>query len=271
MLLTMTVMLGLTADTSAWVVVSRRSSVTRPQALELARTISTRLASEGVTLLPADDLTACSGKVPCLMQKGRAAKVDALVCIDVANVLDDQIVVLSVLSVEEDGRRVAQTQIEGAKGKFEAEAVAPIVPDLKKLLGLEAVAPPPPTPEPEPAPIVSAPPALTPSAVEAAPGPLVSTSARAPADSTSARRTLGIVSLALGAAGLLTGAGFGVVATGAAGERARICPTNPCSQQAAFDAYGRAATAQSAGLVAAGIGAGLFVLGAILFFSALDG
>ncbi|MBL8950268.1 MAG: hypothetical protein JNK82_05805, partial [Myxococcaceae bacterium] len=78
-------------------------------------------------------------------------------------------------------------------------------------------------------------------------------------------RTVGIITLALGGAGLITSAVFGGLATGAAGERAQLCPTNPCSQQAAFDAYGRASTAQSTGFAALGIGAALAVLGVILF------
>ncbi|MBL8956935.1 MAG: hypothetical protein JNK82_39545, partial [Myxococcaceae bacterium] len=182
MLLSMAVLMSLTADTSAWVVVSRRSGVTKPQSLEVVKAISSRLAAEAVNVLPADDLSACNGKVPCLMQKGRAAKADALVCVDVANVLDEQILVVSVLSVEEDGRRVAQVQVEGPKGKLDVEKIAPLLPELKVLLGLNEVAPPPPLPEPEPAPVVAAPaPVLTP--VDAAPGPLPAVSRAASSDS----------------------------------------------------------------------------------------
>src|SRR5688572_20827164 len=115
MILASLVAISLQADPTAWVAVSRRSGVSRAQALELARSISTRLTDSGLKahLLPAEDLSTCNGKVPCLMDKGRAAKVDAMICVDTGSVLDDQIVSVSVFSVEEDGKRIAQVQFEG--------------------------------------------------------------------------------------------------------------------------------------------------------------
>lgn len=261
MLLASIVAISLHADPTAWVTVSLRSGVSRAQALELARSISTRLAQADpkIRFLPAEDLSSCNAKVPCLMARGRAAKAEAMVCIETGNVLDDQIVNVSVLSVEEDGKRIAQVVFEGPRKQWDVERVDPLIPELKHLLGLDAIAPPPPAPEvaapllstvatPTPAPVTEAPPVIPPPSVQRS----------------TSRGPLGFAAVIAGAVGLTVAGSFGIVAVTSGSERTRLCPVDaPCSVQAAHDAWHRAALAQTGGWIATGVGAALLALGAV--------
>lgn len=156
----------------AWVVISQRSGVPAPRALELAQEVSSALSKAGVpsTIAPID-LSECKKKKPCLVEKGRTKGVTAMVLIEVGSVLGDGFGSVEAISVEEFGKRLATASAEGPdaslKSALAAKATATLVKPLKDLFGLkdkpvEPVKPPEPpkvvvTEPPPPAPpVVSA-------------------------------------------------------------------------------------------------------------------
>src|SRR5262249_11382901 len=102
----------------AWVVVTRRSGVARPAALELARTLSAALTQRGVpNPTPPDEAASCNAKVPCLVDLAQKKGVAVLVTVEAGSALDDVVLHCEALSVEEFGKKVSTFDFTGpAKG-----------------------------------------------------------------------------------------------------------------------------------------------------------
>src|SRR5438105_1017228 len=117
LLLTLAVSLQLGAAElrpEAWVVVTRRSGVAKPQALDFARAVSTTLAERGVpTPTPVDDATSCAAKVPCLMDLAQKKGVSVLVAVEAGSALDDVVLHVEALSVDEFGKKLATFDFTG--------------------------------------------------------------------------------------------------------------------------------------------------------------
>lgn len=79
-------------------------------------------------------------------------------------------------------------------------------------------------------------------------------------------RVLGTMGAAVGVIALGVATGLLVNASSLDHQRHLLCPTNPCTEPAAYDLYARAGTSQNFGVVFAAIGGGLLAAGALLFF-----
>ncbi len=252
----------------AWVVVTKRSGVAKPAALEMAKTVSETLSAKGVPN-PTDvaDLTSCNAKLICLVEAAMKKKVSVLITIETASVLDDVVIHSEALSIEEDGKKISTLDYEGPARQFSADAAKRVddtfVPAIRATLGIAAApivrdAPPPkvvvetPAPEPKPAPVVTpAPPASV---------------------ASSSSQGLGgaqIAGLAIAGAGVISlgvGIGMGVKALGAVGTQKQLCPPGqPCTNPAAYNSFNEARSAQSTGVIFAVVGGVLVAGGATLF------
>jgi hypothetical protein len=258
----------------AWVVVTKRSGVSKAAALDLARTLSETLAAKGVpTAKTPGDLTSCNAKLPCLVREATKNQVGMLVTVEAGSVLDDVLVHADALSVDDDGKKVASWDFEGKAARFDAEAKARVdaqlVPAIKKALGLGAPPPPPPAVTPPPAvvataPVTVEPPPPAPPVVQAP--PTVKTEAESAG--MSGGRIAGLVVGGVGVAALATGAVFGIMASSNNAQRLKLCPADAaCNNPQAFTLYNTAASQQNlstamliGGGVLAAAGVTLFIL-----------
>jgi hypothetical protein len=118
------------------------------------------------------------------------------------------------------------------------------------------------------APATAAAGAVSPAAAPGAPAAAPPPPAPAPAHGGDARRTAGIVGVALGGAGLAFGAVLGGLAVSKHGSLASSCPDGRCDAsvtQADLDAYSTVATLSTVGFVAGGV---LAATGAVLWLTA---
>lgn len=251
-----------------WVVLTRRSGVVAPRAIELAKAVSSQLTASGMpSTLSVEDLTKCNGKKPCLIELGRKKKVPAMVFVEVGTVLDEAFARAEAVSVEEDGKRLGVAEVEGVLEtlgeSLKARTAVSLVPPLRTLLGIAAPSPTvketPPVAKPEP--IVEAPPPLP----EAEPVVLTQRAQPEGRPFFTGGRIAGLLIAGAGVGTLIASGVFGGSAAGAAGKQARLCPPGQqCSDPAAFKAYNDAATAQNTSVVLLGVGVGLAAAGVVV-------
>src|SRR3954469_24926508 len=85
----------------AWVVVTKRSGIAKPAAMEVAKTISETLSAKGVpNSTEPTDLTSCNGRLSCLIEAASKKKISLLVTVEAASVLEDVVIHSDVLSVD---------------------------------------------------------------------------------------------------------------------------------------------------------------------------
>lgn len=262
------------AAPEAWVVVMRRSGVTAPKAMELAKVVQAQLAAQGVPSNSAvEDLSRCAGKKPCLIKEGLKKKVPAMVFVEVGTVLDEAFARAEAVSIEEDGKKIGVAEVEGkieSLGEaLKARVNLSLVLPLRQLLGVEAP-PPAEVAKPEPAvvtvketpvveakvpdvemPVVVAPPMPDPEPVSK---PFFT-----------GTRVVGMIVAGVGAGVLIASGVSGGIAASAAGQQTMLCPAGAqCTNPAAFTAYNNAASAQNTSLVLLGVGAGLAAVGVVV-------
>lgn len=246
----------------AWVVISQRSGVPAPRALELAQEISSALAKAGVpsTIAPVD-LSDCKKKKPCLVEKGRAKGVSAMVLVEVGSVLGDGFGSAEAISVEEFGKRLGTVSAEGSDASLKdvlgQKVSATLVKPLKELFGLkDKPVEPVKAPEP-PKVVVTEPPPPPPPAVTAevlpppAPPLEVATPAQpATAPFFSTARIIGVSAIGVGVvAGVLGGVFLSDTAAASKEIDAACGGTRAgCSSLAANQAYARGYRSQGTAL-----------------------
>lgn len=151
----------LAAPPSAYVVLSKRSGVASPRALEVAAAVQKRLAAGEVPVGEIEDATSCKGKKLCLLQLGRRKQAVSLVLVEVGAVMNDAVARVEAIVVEEDGRSLGVVKHEGPLGTLAddlaTKASAALLGPLRALHGVTPapalveppmvkVEPPPPTP-----------------------------------------------------------------------------------------------------------------------------
>ncbi len=255
------------APTETWVVLTRRSGVVAPRAMDAAKAVSSQLNASGIpSTLAVEDLTKCNGKKPCLIELGRKKKVPAMVFVEVGTVLDEAFARAEAVSVEEDGKRLGVAEVEGVLetlgDSLKARTALSLVPPLRALLGLTAprlANEAPPVAKTEP--VVEAPPPLP------EPEPVLVTQPAAPEGKPffTGGRIAGLIIAGAGAGTLIASGVFGGSAAGAASQQAKLCPSGqPCTDPAAFKAYNDAAAAQNTSIVLLGVGVGLAAVGVVV-------
>src|SRR5262249_18678842 len=152
-------------------VVTKRSGVTRPQALELARTASSALTDRGVpNPIAPEDASSCNAKLPCLMNMAQKKGVSVLVTLEAGSAPDDVVLHRDALGVEEFGKKLPLFDSTGPAKGFDADVKAKIeeafAPAVRGVLGTPSPAPEgatPPVPQkPEPPPVAAVEPAPQP-------------------------------------------------------------------------------------------------------------
>lgn len=263
----------------AWVVVSQRSGVPGPRALELAQEISSVLSKAGVaSVTPPADLSECKKKKPCLVEKGRAKGVTAMVLVEIGSVLGDGFGSVEAISVEEFGKRVATVSADGPDASLKEllaqKAVATLTKPLKDLFGVKdkpvVVAPVKP-PEP-PKVVVTEPPPPAPPVVVAEvlpppPSPPVEVAKPAEPSSSpffSTARIIGVSAIGAGVLASALGAGFLADTAAASKEIDTACGGTRagCASLAANRAYTRGYQSQ-------GTAVPLLIAGGVLALSGL--
>lgn len=256
------------ARPEAWVVVSRRSGVAKPQALDFARALGKALNERGVpTPTPVEDASSCNAKVPCLVDLAQKKGVGVLVTVEAGSALDEVVLHVEALSVEEYGKKVGTFDFTGTAAGFNTGLKDKVeeffAPAVRGVLGLgQVAAKPEPVVEKKPDPVVVTP---KPEPVVEPVAPVV---VAKQADGLSPVRIVGIAGMAVGGALLITSAVFGIRTLGFAGTKNSLCPADAaCHDPAAFTAYNNGASSQNTsvallvtGAVVAAAGAALFVL-----------
>ncbi len=248
------------------VVIARRDGVSKAQAQTVAKTVVAALGDAKLAVAPEPvDGLKCANKKPCLVAMGRKAEQSFLVLLEVGNVLDEGLIRAEAISVDEDGKRVALAEYQGALGDKTAvvTAMQKVIAPLKALTAGAPVAAEPVKPEP----VVVAPP-VTPAPVAPAPAPAVTTAPapEAPAAGMSGTRIAGIILMGVGGAAAVGGAVFGTQALAGAGKVDMLCPVrSQCSNPDAFAAYQSAQTSQGLG-IGLGVGAGVTAAAGLILF-----
>jgi len=267
----------------AWVVVSRRSGVAKPQAIELSRVLAQALAERGVpTPTPVEDATSCNAKVPCLVDLAQKKGVAVLIAVEAGSALDDVVLHVEALSVEEFGKKLSTFDFTGPAADFQKDLKQKVeeffAPSVRNVLGLGApVAKVEPAPKPEEKKPEEAKPAVEPAPEpqpekKPEPAPAVVTKPAETERGMSPGRIAGIAGMAGGAILLGVAAGFGVNTMGLESQRKALCmPGTQCNDPAAFDLYSRAGSSQNIGVALAVTGGILAAAGAALFVMDLGG
>lgn len=274
------------------VVLSRREGVNKKIAADVLAQCVGLLKQRGLAVAtePLDGL-ACQGKRPCVTALGKGAKLEAVVNVELASILDEAVMRAEVLSVDDDGKRVASASFEGRFGDRPALAATfeKLVPALLEYTTAGrakkgGAAPPAPAPAaqpsaPEPArPVASAPaptpaPTPTPTPVAAptvapAPTPVVSAPATPPPSAPAAGKIVGLGLLITGGVALAVGGVFGGLALGSAQRVTDLCPVrNMCFDPMATTVYAAAQGQQTTGIILAAAGGALGVAGLIAFLA----
>jgi len=266
----------------AWVVVTSRSGVPSARALETARAISAALVKASVpSATPVEDLTSCKGKKPCLLAKGKAKGVSAMVLVEVGVVLGDGVGQLEAISVDEFGKKIAGAQVDGPSdalsGLLVEKTSGSLVVPLKELFGLNK----PPAPvvvvQPKPVEIVKPvePPLPAPPVVVAEvlpPPPMPANEVVAPVNPQSPSfftmpRIIGLAAAGVGLIGVVLGSVFLGEAASASRAIDAACggTRDPCSSLTANQAYARGYQAQGVGVPMLITGGAIAIAGAVLF------
>ncbi len=251
----------------AWVVVSQRSSVAKGTALDLARSFSKALADAGIpTPTPPEDLTSCGSKVPCLVKAAREKGVGVLVTLEVGSALDDLVVRVAAISVDEDGKVVQRSEVEGAPSAA-AQAlkdnVVPLFgPAVRTLLALPDPNAKPAEPEPKPEPK----PEPRPERVVTAPKPEARPEVATEEKGAPVTRWVGVGAAAVGVVVAVVGVGLSVAARGSLSQRDMLCPPGAqCNDPKAYDYDASFRSGALTGGVLIGVGAAVAVGGLAVF------
>jgi hypothetical protein len=263
-MLTLALLYSLAASTpQTLVTVSRRSGVSAPKAMDLARQVAAQL--EGVPqTLPLGDSTACKGKRLCLMTEARKLGATVLVTVEITRVLDDGSLRVEALSLDEDGKRLEQVLVEGPFEGLLEKATPSVRKELaaavRATLGLVVVE----------VPLVEASPPPPPSVLPVASPVLEAPSLTAPAQpaALSGGRIAGLAIAGGGAAALLVAGAFGVSAATQAANSRVLCPRDlgPCGDPIALRDYTNAVRAQNASVALSVVGGAALAVGALVFF-----
>lgn len=271
-----------TPTSDVWVVVTSRSGVPAPRALETARAISAALVKANVpSVTPVDDLSSCKSKKPCLVAKGKAKGVPAMVLVEVGVVLGDGVGQVEAISVEEFGKKIGGAQAEGpvdALSGLLVDKTSALVEPLKELLGLKAVpAVVKPVEPPNPVAVVKPvePPPPAPPVVVAEvlpPPPMPANEVVAPVEPSQPAfltlpRIIGMAAAGVGLIGVVLGSVFLGEAASASRAIDAACGAtrDPCSSLTANQAYARGYQAQGVGLPLLIGGGAVAIAGAVLF------
>ncbi len=278
MLLLLLGVLAQTPQPTAWVALARRQGIAATTANERLAELEAQLAAARVPLAAAGDVTSCQRKLACIVKAARARGAQWVVIVEVARVLEQEIVKLDVVSVEEDGRRLASAIYDGpaaqAREGMAEQVKAKVLPALAPLIPAAPppAAPPPapaPAPEEKPDPVVIAPATPAPQPV---PAPVIVTEPPPPPKHGFDLRVPGFIAAALGVGGLGTAVALGVLTLQQSSVYSERCGMlAQCNDTAALRAYDRAATFQDAGLAAAVTGAALLAAGLVLIFLGRSG
>lgn len=261
------------ASPQAGVMLSLRSGVTAPMALQAAKDVGAQLEHAGVPIAGVDDGTSCRGKKVCLLARARKKAWAVVVNVEVGAVLGDGTLRVEALSVDEDGRSLALVDVDGPPAELVEKARPqledPLAREVKTTLGIApapvAETPPPveetPTAAPEPEKVVEAPP------------PVEETSETSIAEepverpSFTGARIAGLSVAGAGVAALVTSAVFFGQAGSAGSQVTSLCPAGQqCNNPEAFTAYEKSAGAQNTAAVLAGIGGAAVAAGLVVFF-----
>jgi len=262
----------------AWVVVTRRSGVAKPQALELARTLSAALTDRGVPNPTApEDAASCNAKVACLVDLAQKKGISVIVTVEAGSALDDMVLHCEALSVEEFGKKLSTFDFTGPASGFAASLKDKIeeffAPAVRGVLGVPtpgaAVEKKPEEKKPEEKPAVVA--EKPKPAEQPAAKPEVTQAPASSGGGMSTGRFVGIIAMGVGAVTLITSAVLGGLTLGSAGTYHSACPMNPCFDPAAYDAFKSAGTTQNAGVALLVTGALIAAAGAVLFVLDLGG
>ncbi|MFO0598620.1 MAG: hypothetical protein U0228_25155 [Myxococcaceae bacterium] len=146
------------------VAVTRRSGVNARTSLAHAEAVKRVLGLAADTRV--DDLTSCAGRLPCLVSAARERHWQYLVSVEAASVLDDAILNVVLLSIEEDGKKLAEATAQAPEATLDQQLAAPLA-KVKQALeaALEPVTvagPTEPPPEVKPAQVLPPPPPVVP-------------------------------------------------------------------------------------------------------------
>jgi hypothetical protein len=253
--------LGQAAPSGVLVTSTSRQGVAAGTARELLALVATPLKKYPAAT-GQQDLTSCKRRLPCLLKAAKDAHATWLVGVEAARVVNQVIVKVSLFAIEEDGRTVATTVVEGS----EAQVRGALISSVETVLGphLDRAWRPPTPPPPDP--VVTTPPPPPDTTRSTTPAVTVVEAPAAPAPS-SGVRTVGLIVGAVGVAGLVAAGVFGGLTLDAVGKRDALCPpTAQCNDARAFVLHDRAALTQDLGtFISIGAGAAL-VTGVVLFF-----
>jgi hypothetical protein len=150
----------LAATPTVGVTVGKRSGTSLKTALQRAEWVRDAALPQGPR--PAiTDASDCAGKRACLVAFARSQGVSLLVDVETATVLGDPVVSVVLLSIDEDGKALAQVLIESTEAALQAaisRGIGPIADELSNQLEVPVaprpalepvvVTPPPPSPPP---------------------------------------------------------------------------------------------------------------------------
>jgi hypothetical protein len=254
----------------AWVVISRRSGVARPQAVELGRTFAAALNERGIpTPTPVEDATSCNAKVPCLVDLAQKKGVGVLVAVEAGSALDDVVLHVEALSVEEFGKKLSTFDFTGPAKEFQSGLKDKVeeffAPAVRSVLGLSTVAKKEPAPAAESKPPDEAKPQPADQPTPA-PAAVVAAQPEPSGQGLTTMKYVGIAAMGVGAALLITSMGFGISTLNNEGKRKTICPLGmPCSDPQAYQLYSAAGGTQVAGIALLVSGLVVAAAGAVAF------
>jgi hypothetical protein len=236
------------AAPQAWVVLSRKSGVATPRAMEITAEVQSQLVGVPTTGAP-DDLSACKGKKVCVMDAARKKNVPVVVTVEVGAVLKDGTLRVEALSVEEDGRQLAVAEADGPSEGLVAKSAPQLKSEfsaaLRKALGLTPPPAPKAEPPPPPAPLVVAPPPPpTPATTEpmkSEPAAAVTAPASTGPSFFTPGRIAGLAAAGVGVAMVVVGGVFGAQASAGSARVRELCPMSAgCTNAEAFSTWSTA-------------------------------
>lgn len=261
----LTALVGQAPTAGVWVTSTSRQGVAAASAKDHLSLVAAQLRRYPATQGPADS-TSCKRRLTCLVATAKKLGAGWVVGVESARIVNQLIVKVSLLSVEEDGRTVATTVVEGTEAALQTSLGASVASVFGPQLDRVFLPPAPPPPNvlvaPPPPPQVLVTPSLpagTPSVTNIASG-----HAAPPSTGT---RTAGIVIGAVGLAGLVAaGALAGVTLDAVARRDQRCAPGLQCNDPTALALHDRAAFTQDLGTSLAIGGGAALVTGVVLFF-----
>lgn len=174
MTLVLVALATLAATPDLGVVIGKRSGVSAPVAMERAAAVRAALGPDSAAA-PIEDFTECASKRPCLVSRAQPLGWKALIVVETATILSDSLVKVTVLSVDDDGREVANTSVQVPDDQLVAALSARFERVRAEVARLLPVAKPPPTSPTKTEPITSVvpvtPPSVEPPRVDVSPPP----------------------------------------------------------------------------------------------------